>query len=86
MLQVVRYLVGCGGDFNTPNENGQTPLLVACGMNHSNVVQYLIKIRASLDTQALKGLTALHIACERDYKKIAVILLDAGMSCTDVFN
>ena len=76
----MKYLVGCGGNFNTPNENGQTPLLVACGMNHFYVVEYLIKIRANLDTQAVKGLTALHIACERDYREIAVLLMDAGMS------
>lgn len=77
-LQVVKYLIECGGNFDTPNENGQSPLLVACGMNHADVVRHLIEIGADLDRQAMKGLTAMHVACERDYTNIAVLLLGAG--------
>ena len=66
------------GNFNTPNENKQSPLLVASGMNHIKLVKYLISLGADLNTQAVKGLTALHIACERDYVDVALLLMEAG--------
>ena len=59
------------------NENGFTPLIIACYRNNDKCVEYLIQKKVNVDQSSQEG-TALLGACYKGNLKIVKHLLDAG--------
>ncbi|MFX3632784.1 MAG: ankyrin repeat domain-containing protein [Candidatus Pristimantibacillus sp.] len=75
-LSLVKRLVELGANlnYNVPDQvhsYGATPLAVAAGRNHVEVVEYLIKLGADITTPDLLGERAYHIAKQRGYHELA---------------
>src|SRR5262249_36571538 len=61
-VNLVRALLAQGTDANVRNAAGQTPLMLAAGFAHEDVVSVLLKAGASLELQDDLGLTAVEWA------------------------
>ena len=78
-LDRVRLLVvEQGADKDKGNSDGNTPLLIASGHGHLDVVQYLVEQGASLDKANDSGWTPLISAASSGHLKVARSLLEQG--------
>ena len=75
-------------DVNKPNNNSNTPLIIASDTNRIDVVEYLIGKNANINYQDKFGRTALHYASMRSNISIVKILIksDANWNLMDYFN
>ncbi|XP_063415850.1 integrin-linked protein kinase-like [Mytilus trossulus] len=62
---------------NEADEDGITPLHVACKGGREQIVTLLIKYGVSVNTGDRNGITPLHLACEDGNKAIVKLLLDS---------
>ena len=46
--EIVKYLVEKGANIETENEDGNTPLFIACEKNNNDIVKYLIEKGANI--------------------------------------
>lgn len=75
---VVQFLVEHGVDINSPNSNGNTPLIVAIERNAISIVEILIKAKANLEIRRKQdSFSPLEIAIAMN-SPIADQLLNAG--------
>ncbi|XP_077377027.1 ankyrin repeat domain 34Bb [Festucalex cinctus] len=90
-LRLTRLLLEGGAYVNESNENGETPLMVACKTRHSDtqsvpkhrMVQYLLENGADPNIQDKSGKTALMHAClGQDGAEILSLLLSSGADPT----
>ena len=63
---------------NSQDENGQTPLMMACSRNHLEVVRLLCNNGADVNTQDNDGNTSLHLVISNNSQKITKVLLHYG--------
>ena len=79
-LPVVRYLVEQGADMETPNINGDTPLICVSNRGCPEVVRYLLEQGADRDKTATSsdGWTSLHCAAYNDDLETAKLLMVYG--------
>nr|AOR81468.1 no mechanoreceptor potential C [Nilaparvata lugens] len=60
---------------NRQNDNGWTPLLIACHQGHADMVNTLLANHARVDVFDIEGRSALHLAAERGYLQVCDALL-----------
>ena len=76
-LNKVNELCTNGIQVNQANENGTTPLNIACQNGHSKVVEILLAVDGILVNQADDdGFAPLNIACWEGHLKVVDMLLD----------
>jgi len=66
---------------NQPNEDGFTPLLVACQIGHEKIAQMLIDAKADVNLANRHGASPLAFARYKKHTKIEQMLLVAGSNC-----
>lgn len=90
-LRLTRLLLEGGAYINESNENGETPLMVACKSHHTDsqsvpkpkMVRYLLESGADPNIQDKSGKTALMHAClERVGTDVVSLLLSSGADPT----
>lgn len=64
---VEKKLVKAGAELNVQDNEGNTPLLIACRWCNEKTVRYLLKAGADFTLRNSKGETAMDIAAERGY-------------------
>ena len=78
-LKCAQLLVNVGSRLNEPDDDNQTPLILAAFFGHEEVASELLQRGADIHVKSKKnGRTALHIACVEGHLKCAQLLLDAG--------
>ena len=73
----VSVLLRHGADPNTYDVDGDTPLITAASLGHTEVVQQLVAKANVMQTSA-RGETALHVAAEAGLDDIASLLIARG--------
>jgi hypothetical protein len=70
--------LAAGGDANTVDSAGNTPLIVACQNGHLQVCKLLLANSANLNASNFKGNTALHYCFSYGYEEIGEYLIKCG--------
>eukprot|EP01120_Amphizonella_sp_Union-15-10_P003364 TRINITY_DN13787_c0_g1_i1.p1 TRINITY_DN13787_c0_g1~~TRINITY_DN13787_c0_g1_i1.p1 ORF type:complete len:611 (-),score=110.35 TRINITY_DN13787_c0_g1_i1:99-1931(-) len=65
-------------DLNVQNQNGLTPLHVACKSGNSTIVEELLRNGANVTIRDLEGKTALHYAAKEGKTRIIELLAEKG--------
>ena len=65
-------------DVDIPDEDSNTPLIVACRKGYADIVKQLIKAGAQVNSQNKDGTSALMICAYYGYGDIAMVVLKAG--------
>ena len=73
-LSSVRTLLDGGADINGSNQGGQTPLILAAVMGHTELVAHLIEAGANPQLQDHLGLTAYEWSTRRGFSEISQLL------------
>jgi ankyrin repeat protein len=81
--KIMQFLLQKGASVNAPNENGETPLSIACHGRHSQHDQYeAVKLLLEHDAQMTivdsRGYTPLSMALLREQNDIAALLIQHG--------
>ena len=76
--EVVKLLLENGGNTESKDRIGYTPLLVAAQEDKADVVKQLLAKGANLDAKDDHGETALHVAAHRGSTEVVRLLLDKG--------
>ncbi len=65
---------------NTPNEEGQTPLHLACNEGHLEAAKALLELKADVNSKNRKryGVTPLHLAAHSGSSDLVLLLLQRG--------
>lgn len=78
-LEYVNALISQGADVNTSDEDGDTPLHLACDYGHVEIVKALIKTGADVNAKEWGGgSTPLHCAVRAKSLEIVEVLLESG--------
>ena len=77
-VPVVRFLLSQGANANARDENGFTPLHMACSRGHVETLDELLKCGPNVDAQDQLGQTALHYSAAKDSDHTAKVLIAAG--------
>ena len=78
---VVELVLGVGVlDVGEGDKTGMTPLYIACGLGHLDVVKLLVEERWGVDVNKGErmGRTPLFRACEKGWVEVVQVLLEAG--------
>lgn len=79
--EIVRTLLAASGEMlNAPNDNGETPLMIACMKANLMTATLLIEAGADVDKALLNGTAPLHFAAQSGNKFIGRALLEAKAS------
>ena len=70
MVQAAYNLVEEGADVNEPNNDGQTPLFLACADGHIAMLPNLVMMGADANWQDKYGNTPLHVTCLETPEKV----------------
>ena len=73
-----RALVEAGGDVDTPQADGTTPLHWAARGNQVDITDLLLRAGADANAANRYGMTPLSLACTNGSPEIVALLLDAG--------
>ena len=78
---VVAWLLEVGCDVDASAEEGETPLLIACGRGHAKVVEMLLgKSTASVNVCDLAGMYPIHSAASYGSAEVVAALVRCGAS------
>ncbi len=75
---IVHFLVEQGGNLESTDADGRTPLLIAVGQGNHRLVGYLIQLGADVDARDAQGVSALQIARMKNLQQIEQRLLRYG--------
>jgi ankyrin repeat protein len=67
-----------GGDINSKDEKGQTPLMLAAGNNYAELLKILIEKGADINSEDCEGRNALSLAAGNGWAEIVKALLASG--------
>lgn len=73
-----KALIKAGAELNIQDNDGNTPLLLACRHSGEKTVRYLIRSGADASIQNNKGETAMDIAAERGFSDAIEMMMDNG--------
>ncbi|CAM9855179.1 unnamed protein product [Laminaria digitata] len=76
--EVVAFLLDHGAPVDAKNNQGKSPLRLACEKGHVGIARLLLRAGASPGTGGEKGICPLHTACSRGDVELVKVLLDAG--------
>lgn len=65
-LDLIKYLVACGANINTTNNDGYTPLMDAATLGKNDILSYLLKQGAQKALKNKNGKTALDLATAKN--------------------
>jgi len=84
-LELTQVLLDYGADVNAQNDDGSTPLHLACCQGFLEVAELLLKFGADIRKLDNDGLTPLHCASQYDHADVVRLLLmrDAGVCARD---
>jgi ankyrin repeat protein len=85
-LQVLQMLLDAGGDVNSVDHKGRTPLVMAAGANNAEIVELLLKNKSDPDIKDQVGNTALHVAAHKGHHSVIRILLLQGKADPHIMN
>lgn len=85
-LQVLRMLLDAGGDVNSVDDKGRTPLMMAAETNNAEIVDLLLKNKADPNIKNQDGNTALHVAAQKGNHSIIQVLLLQGKTDPHILN
>lgn len=80
-LQVARVIFNSSNEFEVlkaADENGNTPLYLACESGNIDIVEFLIESGANITTVNSRGEIPLHVASQQKSVEIVQLLLDSG--------
>ena len=77
-MKVVRFLHSKGANLETPNNNGATPVYIACQEGQIEVVRFLHSKGANLETPKNNGATPVYIACQKGQIEVVRFLHSKG--------
>lgn len=77
IAELTSFLAG-GGDANTQDSAGNTPLIVACQNGHMQACKLLLSHGANLNATNFKGNSALHYCFSYGYDDIGAYLIECG--------
>lgn len=80
--QLITDLLHKGENINAQDENGDTPLMLAARIGHTELCGVLLDAGADINMQNAEGLTALHQAIGSNRVKTAVLLVENGADLT----
>ena len=78
-VEIARVLVEAGADVNAKNDEGNTPLTLACERGSTDIVKYFVSRGA--DVTVASGTfraTGLHAAAAKGYGDLAAFLIESG--------
>jgi len=75
---IVRLLIERGADFETPNQNGDTPLLLAVREGNEVLTELLLEKGADMNIKNQDGRDAVQLAAWRGHANILKLLLEKG--------
>ena len=73
-LSSVKTLLDTGAEIDSPNQGGQTPLILAAVMGHTDVVAHLVEAGADPNLRDHLGLTAYEWSTRRGFREIESLL------------
>jgi ankyrin repeat protein len=68
--EVVKYLIGKGGNIEATDDDEMTPLHKAAEQNRLSTVRILLELGAKTDVKTKKGLTPMELATSSDVKDL----------------
>ena len=74
----VDILVFAGGDPNTSQVKGITPLMIASNNNNQELVQLILTFSVNINATSKSGLTAIYKASRHGHTDVVALLLEAG--------
>lgn len=84
-INAVRYLIGKGVDVNSRNALQHTPLHLAAGIGHAEIVEILVKQgNAAIDVFDARNQTPMHYAVNNKQLEIVKLLLRLGVDVNKV--
>ena len=84
--EVVTIMLAANADVNQPDNDGFTPLIVACQGGHDEVVTTLLGANAAVEQAENDGATPMYHACENGHAECVQILSSYGASRTFAFD
>lgn len=85
LAQNIKEIIEAGKGINSQNEDGQTPLFLACQIGEVSLVRHILNAGGLLDITTNMGFAPLHAAASNGHVEVASILLKRGVSA-DVQN
>lgn len=78
-VKIVKLLVEHGADVFQQNDEGTTPFMIACAVQHLSVVKYLVEnTKVDLNTPTKTGMTPLFRCCSKGYFDLVEYLISKG--------
>ena len=65
-------------DINIQDDEGDTPLYMACHLGHKDIVKMLLDKQADVNIQTVTGTTPLAVACYQGHEEISELLRQHG--------
>ena len=81
-VELIRSLIEHTADAAAKDNNGLTPLHLACSWGHMDIACLLVECGADVTAQSKHGLTPLHLASQRGYMEVARFLVERGADAT----
>ena len=85
LVQKIMKIIDSGEGINSQNEDGQTPLFLACQIGEVPLVRHILDAGGQLGITTNMGFAPLHAAASKGHVEVASILLKHGVSA-DVQN
>ena len=81
---LVQFLLERGAQVSLKNDDGHTPLALACMYGYVPIVKLLLSVAQDIETRDKKDNTPLELACEAERVDIIQLLLEKGASSANI--
>lgn len=76
--ETINVLLSKNAEINLCNNNGTSPLYIACQEGHDSTVQLLVSNGARINLCSEEGISPLFVACQEDHSSTVQLLLNNG--------